>query len=354
MKVWIEVPFSFKNKTGIGNYFINFLKMLDDLGIDNKTISVEHKMFNFLRFRNLQYKIWLNIFLFIKAYIEKPDFIIFSNIITPVLKRKQTKYLTTIHDLTPYIENTLDKKIVSTYISYINTAIKKSDLILTVSETVKKELIEKFKISENRIKILYNTYDKCFLSQNNDLSCLDLDKKYKISKNKYILSVATLFKRKNLTSLIKAFNLISDKYPDLKLLLVGDTGNAQHIIKELINNNKKIIITGYIKNDDEISILYQNALMYVFPSIYEGFGIPIIEAQTSKTPLIVSDIPVFREIAGDGALFCQPDSEGIAKKIEELINNKNIRMQFIEKGIENIKRFDFEIIKSQIKEILNS
>ena len=127
-------------------------------------------------------------------------------------------------------------------------------------------------------------------------------------------------------------------------------GNEQ---REKLTHHPNIIFTGYV-SDLEIPTLYSNAMMFVFPSFYEGFGTPNIEAQHFGVPLLCSDIPVFREVAGEGAEYCSTDADSIAEKMVYLINNPERRQELINIGYENVKRFDIERISEQLKEVLNS
>jgi glycosyltransferase involved in cell wall biosynthesis len=163
------------------------------------------------------------------------------------------------------------------------------------------------------------------------------------------LAVATLNKRKNTENIVKAFSLISKDYPDLKLVLVGDS-NRITASMDLDVSNPNIIFTGYIE-DEALPTLYKNALAFVFPSLYEGFGIPILEAQASETPVIATDIPIFREVAEDSVLYCTPEAESIAEKMKEIEANPTLRENLIAKGLKNIEKFGPETITRQIKEI---
>ena len=228
----------------------------------------------------------------------------------------------------------------------INNSVKKADKIITVSNTIKQELIEKFNINPDRVKVVYNSVPEHFFNAEINSNVLD---KYKIQQNKYILSVATLNKRKNIPELIKAFEYISDKYPDLKLVLVGGMGNEN---REKLTKHPNIIFTGYIP-DEDVPTLYKNALLYMYPSLYEGFGIPLIEAQYCGCPVLCSDIPVFREIGANSVEYCKPNSKDIATGLEKLINNPDRLRELSGLGKNNIKRFDKEIITKQILEMIN-
>lgn len=338
--IYINTSFELKNKTGIGAYILTLLEILKTLKLSYTTIALNIPQ-NF-KYKYIWQTIWLNTFVYIDTLIKKPEVFISPSFIMPYFTRKNTKYITVIHDLCSIRANEMSKYSKFIFNLSIKIALKKADIIITVSETVKKELIEKFGLPSDRIKVVYNSIGKHFINAHFNSKILD---KYNIQKNKYILSVATLNKRKNIPELIKAFENISDKYPELKLVLVGGFGNEN---KEKLSKHNNVIFTGYIP-DRYLPTLYKNALIYVFPSLYEGFGTPIIEAQYSSCPILCSDIPVFREVAGNGAQYFTPKAQFIAEKIEYFIKKKFIRKSLTEQGIINVKRFSVEEIAKQLK-----
>lgn len=345
-KIFLDTSFVYRNKSGIGVYVDTLKNVLNKKYINYFSYEFRYPKI-FYNVKYLLYILWLNTIFYIKTLFCKSQIFIFPSFIMPYLTHKKNKYYTIIHDLTGFRKYEMTKHARCIHQLSVYTAIKKADTIVTVSNTVRQELIEKFNISPDRIKVVYNSIGEHFINANLNPEILN---KYNIQKDKYILSVATLNKRKNIPELIKAFESISDKYPELKLVLVGGMGNEN---REKLTKHPNIIFTGYIK-DEEIPVLYKNALMYVFPSLYEGFGTPIIEAQYSNCPLLCSDIPVFREVAGKGAEFCKTDYQSIAEKMEYLINNPTRRNELINLGDNNVKRFSIENVAKQLLGILES
>lgn len=342
--IFINTSIELKNKTGIGAYILTLLSAISFQNYSYKTIELDIP--NKLKYKYIWQTLWLNSFVYLHTLIKKPTIFISPSFIMPYFTRKNTKYITVIHDLCSIRSNEMSKYSQFIFNLSIKITLKKADTIITVSETIKKEMINHFNIPNERVKVIYNSIAEHIINCKNNT---DILKKYNILKNKYILSVATLNKRKNIPELIKAFEAISDKYPELKLVLVGGMGNEN---REKLTKHSNIIFTGYIP-DEEIPILYKNALLYVFPSLYEGFGTPIIEAQYSGCPIVCSDISVFREIAGNGAEFCKPDAQSISKKLEYLIKNTNIREKLIKYGYANVRRFSLENVSKQLKNIIN-
>lgn len=344
LTLWIDTSLVLNMKTGIGAYVLTLIKALELLDINYKQVIFHIN--NKIHFKYFFHLIWMNTVLYLKTIIEKPDIIIFPSFAMPFFTRKKTKYITVIHDLTAYrdMEMSLYDKLIGKLSLFIT--IKKASTIVTVSRTIKNELIKKFNINPDRIQVINNSIAEHFLKKTPNT---DIIKRYNLLPRTYILSVATFNKRKNIPNLVKAFNILSDRYPYLKLVLVGGNGNE---MKDLHTNNPNIIFTGYI-NDYDIPTLYQKALVYVFPSFYEGFGTPILEAQYSKIPLICSDIPVFHEIAADGAFYCRQDALSISNAIINVIDNPQESNKIIDNAQKNIQQYTIENIAKQLKFVIN-
>lgn len=344
MKIILEEECALINKTGIGCYTLALFKVLKNAGFNPKIFKKDFMNIfiknPYLKF--IAYYIWYNTTFLLKLIFSKQNTILIAtNFFLPFIKIKKITYIPVIHDLRlikyPKTSGNLGGAI---FRKRLNHTIKNADRIITVSNTVKNEIINQYNYPEDKIYVVYNTMD--MISD----SSIDIAK-YNIEKKQYILSVCTLHKHKNIQALIDAFEKISNKYPLLKLVLTGSAGNDS----KLKFNNKNIIFTGYLK-DAEIHALYSNALLYVFPSLYEGFGIPIIEAQYCGCPVLCSDIPVFKEVAGNSAEFCKPDENDIAEKMQYLINAPARLEALIKLGYENIKRFSNDNITKQLKNII--
>ena len=331
--------------TGVAKFIFTLNKAILLNKISTEIFGWTYPMFLF-RYKYILYIIWLNTVFYIKSFFTKSSIYIYPGFIRPYLLHKKHQYYPVIHDLTAYRDNemSLHGKFISKLA--LSIAIRKATTIITVSKTIKNELIEKFNISPEKIKIIYNSIGSQFANFKENKEILN---KYEIETHNYILSVATLNKRKNIPELIKAFEQISEKYPDLKLVLVGGMGNEQ---REKLTKHSNVIFTGYIK-DEELPTLYSNALLYMYPSLYEGFGIPLIEAQYCGCPVLCSDIPVFREIGANSVEYCKPEKSGIVQGLNNLINNKEKLDELTILGFNNVKRFSIDNIAQQVKEVIN-
>ena len=167
----------------------------------------------------------------------------------------------------------------------------------------------------------------------------------------YILHVGTLEKRKNIPALIHAFKIVRQSgFTNLKLVLVGKASNKitlddSETIKDVIHQeqlSKEVILTGYL-NDQEVQKMYQNAKLYVFPSINEGFGIPVLEAFKYNTPVVIANNTCLPEVAGLGAKSFNPfDVVDIANTLQLVLNDQTLRESYIDKGNEQLQKFSWE------------
>ena len=249
--------------------------------------------------------------------------------------------IVTVHDIAyERFPQTFDWKFRLYYKLLMPNIIKTSKYTLTVSEFSKNEIHQFYGTSLNNIDVVYNAVNEIFEP-----------KKIKINE-RYILAVSSLNYQKNFHSLVKAFNLLYDN--NIKLYLVGGI-NKNFAPTELlseIKKNKNIVFKGRV-SDEKLVELYSNAVCFVYPSLYEGFGIPPLEAQACGCPVIVSNVVSLPEVCGDSALYCNPyDVKDIQNKIETLINDEGLQEKLRKKGFENVKRFSWKKSAKKIIKII--
>lgn len=288
-----------------------------------------------------------------------------------------TRFLVTIHDL---ILTKFPTQHASTLNYFFYTlknwgykliiwlAIKRSQAILTVSEFTCSDILTQFKVKSEKVKVIYEGVANLNLVNLKILSSDVVLKKYNIQKP-FLLYVGNVYPHKNLEKFIDSFSrLISQKeYQNLKLVLVGKHDYFYNRLKNFAfekqlysenNKNNKVIFTGFVP-DNELNILFQEALTYVFPSLYEGFGLPPLEAMAQGCPVISSNQASMPEILGEAAFYFNPSSlEETQKSVIEIIKNENLRHLLIQKGREQVKKYSwdrcanetFEIIKTSLGE----
>lgn len=344
-KIIIEDGLSLYNKTGIGQFTTNIYNILLDMGYE---IEIKRKPFlekiKNSTLKRFLYILWLNLIFPFLVLFKNFNIIIFTNTITPIFKIPGKKYYPVLHDLWAYKSPDTVSFAQSLYTRIVIFSIKHTyEKIITVSNTVKNEIIDFFKCSDENVKVVYSTFS---FGENptikySEQQQQEILKTYNIESKKYILSVATLNKRKNIPMLIDSYNELNNS--DIKLVLVGGTSTEK--FKNI--DNKNIIFTGFV-DDEELKVLYKNALLYAFPSIYEGFGLPIIDAPAFGVPVICSNIPIFREVAGEGALFCELNTESFTKGLEKILKDEDLRKSLVLKSKKNIVKFNNTIVQKQL------
>ncbi len=243
-----------------------------------------------------------------------------------------------IHDLSYfYYPDEFLKKDLYQLKNWTKYSVEKAKKVIAVSKTTKKDIIKFYQVPEEKIEVIYNGYEKTSPQH----PSLIKEKK----KGQYILYAGTLQPRKNIDTLIEAFYKFRKNYPEFKLVIVGKKGWLyEHIFKKVdeLNLKKEVVFKGYV-SDDELSVLYRDAFCFVMPSLYEGFGIPIVEAMSFGCPVISSFTSSLPEVGGDACLYFDPRSpQELAKKLKKLTENRKLRSDLIKKGRERIKLFSWQ------------
>ncbi len=248
----------------------------------------------------------------------------------------------TIHDIS-YLENPSWFSKSYYYLYKFSTPIiaKRAIKILTVSEFSKNELINKIGVSSQKIEVIYNAVAERVIHTN----------KYpKKNKENYILTVSSLDPRKNFQRLIEAFNSL--KYDNCKLYIIGKKDRVFKSQKYEDYNNPNIIFTGYL-SDSELATYYNNATAFIYPSLYEGFGIPNLEAMMNNCPVLTSNIPPHVEVCEDAALYFDPyNTKVMAEKISEIINNHELRENMILAGKKRSAKFSWISSAQKLSEVI--
>ncbi len=254
---------------------------------------------------------------------------------------KGAKTVITIHDLIPLKIpfTTLDLKV--HFYELFKWAAQSADLILSVSEHTKKDIMEIYGVPEEKIKVTYQSYKGGDIDVNPDDAAIYLNSKG-LQAEKYILFVGNIEPKKNIKQLIRAFAYIQKGY---KLAIVGHKAwmyESQLIGLKNYLKKKQYVMLDYV-TDEELAMLYGNAFCMVFPSLYEGFGLPVLEAMHHDCPVICSDRSSLPEVGGDAALYVDPyQFTDIRDQLNKLIANPELRTEMIKKGRERVAFFSPE------------
>jgi len=265
----------------------------------------------------------------------------------PFLSDKRTKLVVTIHDLAfkyfPKHFTFWDRRKLD---FFTETAVKRADRIIAVSKSTKKDILKFYpKVDPKKIKVIYHGVERDFFSKKQSPGhTKKVLGKHKIKKD-FLLYVGALQPRKNLEVLVDAFEKLREKGRGFQLVLAGEPAWKSEKILERIKNSefkKDIILTGKVDFKD-LPVLYQKAKIFIFPSLYEGFGIPVLEAWASGTPVIVADNSSLKEIGKDAVLKFKPSSPGdLLEKIELLLKRDIIKKRIVKKGLKYLENFSWD------------
>lgn len=345
---------------GLWEYFKTLLKILSlvvqreevfvfiQKGLKQDFKQIEQKNFHFIEVKIPEKGSHYTEFIFLPYCLKKYkiELLHFPTFAVPLIPK--IPYIVTVHDLSFLKLNKNLKKQDALYWKYIfRLAVKKAGLIISVSNNTKKDLNFYWRIPVSKIRVI-PSFSSLLLSKTVD-SDQKIIKKYRLKKP-YYLFIGTLEPRKNLKRVINAFLRAVKKIDDdIKLLIIGQKGWEKHWIIEKIENNKDKIIWLDNIPDRELPVFYKNAIALLYPSLYEGFGLPILEAYKFKLPVITSNISSLPEIAGKGAILVDPEQENeIEKAIIEVYSNKNLRENLIKEQEKEIKKYNYEKIGEQI------
>lgn len=268
---------------------------------------------------------------------SRADIYHFFNFLVP--PKVKGKIINTVHDLVFYtFPETMDKSNYRRMIKNVGRSCEMSDIIITVSENSKREITEYLNIPEDKIRVVYN-------GVNHELFNRDADTKTDLSlPEDYILYIGTLEPRKNLVTLLKAFSETKAAKDGVKLVIAGAKGwEYKEIYEKAKALNTDVVFTGYIPSE-ELPALYRGAKAFAFPSLYEGFGIPPLEAMACGTPVVTTGVSSLPEVVGDAAVTISDplSSEELANALDATLYNNETREKCITEGLSRAKRFTWD------------
>lgn len=326
------------NMGGVERYSSEILKIIkNDCSID--LVTYKPKSNN----RYLQH-IWEYTYLPYKAKKDKLNVLFCPTGAAPFNLTKNIKLAVTIHDIAFINYPDLYSKAFKNYYQMIlPKVINRADMIFSVSDNEKNKIEEYYKNSRGKIVTVHEASASFFTNK-------------KLKKEKMILAVASLNKNKNLTSLIKAFSMLLNKIPH-KLVLVGGNrtiiSTDNNIIKLIAKLPKdRILMTGYI-SDEELVNFYNRAELFVFPSFYEGFGIPPLEAMACGCPTLVSNISSLPEVCQNASEYVNPnDIDELAMKMYQILTDKSLTNRLIYNGYQRTSELTWENTARKILQYL--
>lgn len=349
-------------RAGPENYTYNLLRELLRIDQDNfYRLYIQPPVSNFLSTFRLQPsnnfelipigwpRLWTQGGLAFECFIRPPDVLFVPAHTIPVIRRPKLKTVVTVHDVgfQKFLEQYQYRwwRLYGGRIS--NYAARAATHVIAVSESTKRDLIENLQVKPSKITVIYEGVShEIFRQQFNNLAMEQLRRKYNIN-GKYLLFVGTVQPRKNLVRLIEAFQrTLHSPNPPNSLTIVGKRGwlaDEIYAAPKKFGVEDRVKFLGYVPTDDVISLM-NGAAAFVFPSLYEGFGLPVLEAMACGCPVVTSNISSLPEVAGEAGILVDPHSvEDIARGITEVLRlDENQRRALIEKGIKQARKFTWE------------
>jgi glycosyltransferase involved in cell wall biosynthesis len=370
MRIGFDAKRAFYNKSGLGNYSRDTITSLQKYYPENEYFLYTPRKKNPIHFlhRNKHVHIvkpkslnrfyqsyWRSITLGSRINRDKLDIYHgLSNELPANIIHTKTKSVVSIHDLIfmryPELYNSVDREI---YQQKFFEASLAADKIIAMSEQTKEDIISFFHTREEDIEVIYQGCNPMFYETLDDEKKHEVCDKYNIP-HQFILSVGTLEKRKNALQVLEGMTINKIDYP---LVFVGKptayVKDLHHFIREH-NMENQVFFLHDVPNRD-LPAIYQSSSVFVYPSIFEGFGIPILEALNSSTPVITNKFGCFMEAGGDAAMYVNPNhSEEIGEAIRIILSDKEKAIAMIEKGKQHAQKFKQDKIAGQLNNLYKS
>ncbi|MFA7309026.1 MAG: glycosyltransferase family 1 protein [Patescibacteria group bacterium] len=355
MKIGIDTRLPLKEKTGMGYLAQNLVSGMVDISKKNSDevtlIGDSIGNYNNVKYIKLSgiVKRGLN---FIWRYLPVPvnllgkpfDAFLFPNFVDFPVRAKRKVVI--IGDLS-FLKypDFIEKKNRNYLLKYVPKAIQRSDHILAITQVVKDEIVEYYGVPEAKISVMHLAPNKDISFTGNSIELNRVRDKYGIPDN-YFLSVGTIEPRKNHAVLLEAMAKMKSNTDSRYVLVIAGKKDSDYerlqLLASKLQIEDRVIFTGYIEEGD-FSALYSGSKICIFSSLYEGFGIPVIEAMSCRVPVILSNIPTFHEIAGENALYFDPENaEQLVEKIRLILENPDLRQNLVDSASSSVKRFTWE------------
>ena len=359
MKIIIDARMYGLEHAGIGRYLVNLINQIEKEDKKNKyLILLRKKYFHELNFKNKNsqkvladyshYSFQEQILLLVQLIKLKPDLVHFPHFNVPLFYFG--KYVVTIHDLIKHESRGMATTTrfslfywlkYMVYLSVVWLAVKRAVKIITPSNFWQEELVKRYSLPKNKIVVTYEGVDEKLLQSKTNLDSKNVLAKYKI-KTPFVVYTGSLYPHKNVERLVMAVKKINQ---DLKLVIVCVRNIFYDRFLEKIKKlqaEKFVNLVGFVP-DEDLAALYSQAESFVFPSFWEGFGLPGLEAMALGLPVISSNSSCLPEVYGEAALYFNPlKVEELAEKIKLLRSNQQLREKLVKAGFSQVKKYSWE------------
>lgn len=374
MKIGFDAKRAYHNYTGLGNYSRDLIQNLLTYYPNNEYHLYAPKTGDNPRFQFIeQYKnvishfpespihktfkgLWRSVDL--ENFLTKDKIELFHGLSNEIPMRKKNssvKHIVTIHDLIfkrfPSTYKKIDRNIYNTKFKY---AAHNADKIIAISQQTKQDIIEFYNVDESKIEVIYQTCHQSFKEQYSHDFQKEVKRKFNLPDD-YILNVGTIETRKNLNAILQAIPSMKN---DLPIVVVGRKTKYMNFLKVQMEK-LKVDANRFIFLENvsiaELPSIYQLASVFVYPSVFEGFGIPIIEALYSKTPVITTTGGCFSEAGGESSIYIDTNNfELLGNTIDSLLEDTNQQQKMTEKGFEYAQQFNPRLLTEQLVGVYNS
>ncbi|MCF7820656.1 MAG: glycosyltransferase family 4 protein [Candidatus Pacebacteria bacterium] len=377
-KIGIDARFYGPVGKGLGRYTQELVDRIISLDKDNKYViflspanfdqfETNNPLVKKVLVKARWYSFKEQIFFPWQVFKERLDLMHFTHFNVPVLIF--TKFIVTIHDLIlvrfptkkgSQLKSWLYRLKYLAYRLVIFLAVLRAKKIMAVSNFTKQDLLQEFRVKAEKINVTYEGVSNLQAkTEEKELDDKEVLNRYNVrEEDKFLLYVGNAYPHKNLEGLLKIFKQLSEKN-DLKLILVGQVDYFYERIKVLAQDLElfqaesadKVIFTGYVP-DKDLDVLFSKAYAYIFPSFYEGFGLPPLEAMSKGCPVISSDKGSLPEILGSAAYYFNPKkTDEAVLKIQYFLENEDLRQKLIAKGRDRVKLYNWQTCANKTLEI---
>jgi len=353
MKVGIDARGAVKYRgTGIGTYTHQLIRHLKALGGDEYRIfwpgeeyygldQAEDGIFHLFEIHRERY--WEEVFIPDCLVREKLDVYHVPQNGLGLPEKKYCKFVVTIHDLIPYLfPETVGKGYLKEFLERMPHIVEQADKIITVSRCSKEDLVRILDVPEDKIAVIHEAPEPFYRPVPKEQARAFVREHYGI-KGPFILYLGGYSPRKNLRTLINAYReIIRETAQPVDLVMVGRDSKEQkdiQVLSELANLKRPVLWPGYVPTH-HLPYFYNAAEIFVYPSLYEGFGLPPLEAMACGTPTITTGVSSLPEVVGDAAILVAPhDHCQLAQGIHNLLTNRELAIEYRKKGLDRVSRF---------------
>ncbi len=350
---------------GIGTYTRNLLRHLARIDHDNEYVLLCHQSdlgigaqlgqnFRTVLERSSNYSVREQFHVPWVLHRERPDVFHAPHYVMPPAVRCRS--IVTIHDCIHLMfPQYLPNRAAYLYAkASMWSAARRSQKILTVSEASKRDIIRFLNVPADKVIVVYNAIDERFGVAPSEEAIARVRERYQLD-HRFVLYVGNIKPHKNLVRLVEAFDRLRARgFDDLTLLIIGDEISKLPALRRAVHSHKlhkRVRFLGYLP-DDTLAVLYRLAGVFVFPSLYEGFGLPPLEAMACGAPVVTSNVSSLPEVTGDAAVLVDPyDADSIADGVAKVLSDPALRDEMRAKGIARAQEFSWERSVSRTREI---